>query len=132
MFHLIKSGPELSQAISSTYLFDIAIAIVLICIMLIVVNLISWKGVNSKDVSGAQRRVWFFVFMVVTLVGSLAFNYFAWMKHIAVPAFVSKYTVAMIVASFAAMAVYFGVAFLVVKIARIGSKTQSIFPKRDR
>lgn len=131
MFHPIKSAPELAQAITSTYLYDIVIAIIFVLIMVLVANIIKWQpGKNER--SGITRRVWFFVFMIVTLAASLALNYFAWFRYIAVPAFASKYTLAMIIASLVSMIVYFGLGFFLVKIARIGTKLQSIFPKKDR
>ncbi len=131
MFHLIKSAPELSRAIASTYLYDIVIAFFFVLIMVIVANIIKWKpGKNEK--SGTIRRVWFFILMAITLLVCLAFDYFAWFNQIAVPAFAAKYTLAMIIASLVATVFYFGLGFLLVKMARIGTKLQSIFPKKDR
>ena len=131
MFHPIRTAPELSQAITSTYLYDIVIAVVMVLLMVLVANLIPWQS-GKKDMSGRTRRVWFFVLMVVALLSCLAFDFFAWFKHIAVPAFASKYTLAMIIASIVATVFYFGLGFLLVKMARIGTKLQSIFPKKDK
>ena len=131
MFRLIKSAPELSQAILSTYLYDIVIAVVFVVLMIVVANLIQWTpGKNER--SGRVRRMFFFILMVFTLLACLAFDYFAWLRYIAVPAFAAKYTLAMGIASFVATISYLGLGFLVVKISRIGTKLQSIFPKKDR
>ena len=131
MFHPIKNAPELSQAITSTYLYDIVIAVIFVLFMVLVANLIQWQpGKNER--SGSTRRVWFFVFMTSNIVACIVFNYFAWFKQISVPAFASKYTLAMIIAAITSTIVYFGLGFLLIKISRIGTKLQSIFPKKDR
>lgn len=131
MFHPIKSAPELSQAITSTYLYDALIAVVFVLIMILVANIIKYQP-GKFEKSGSKRRVWFFVLMVITLFAAVIFNYFAWYKYISVDAFANKYTVHMIVASIVAMVAYFGIGFLIVKLARIGTKLQSIFPKKDK
>lgn len=131
MFHPIKTAPELSQAITSTYLYDVVIAIIMVLFMVLIANLVQWQP-GKNETSGSTRRVWFFVLMVVTLLSCLAFDFFAWFNYISVPAFASKYTLAMIIASIVATVFYFGLGFLLVKIARIGTKLQSIFPKKDK
>ena len=131
MFHPIKTAPELSQAISSTSLYDIVIAIIFVFIMVLVANIIKWQpGKNEK--SGTTRRIWFFILMAITLIICLVFNYFAWFNHISVPAFISKYTLTMIIAAIVATISYLGLGFLLIKKSRIGTKLQSIFPKKDR
>lgn len=131
MFQPIKTAPELSQAITSTYLYDIVIAIIFVLIMVVVANIIKWQpGKNEK--SGITRRICFFILMATTLIACLIFDYFAWFRHISVPVFASKYTLSMVIASFVATIIYFGIGFLLIKIARIGTKLQSIFPKKDR
>ena len=75
MFHPIKTAPELSQAITSTYLINIVIAIVFVLIMVLAVNLIKYQT-GKKDNSGSKRRVCFFIIMVVVLIACLVFNYF--------------------------------------------------------
>ncbi len=131
MFKPIKSAPELSQVITSTYLYDAAIALLFVLIMILVANMILWQP-GKIDRSGNTRRLWFFILMVINFFTCLAFNYFAWYKFIAVPAFASKYSVAMIVAPAVATVFYFGLGFILVKASRIGTKLQSIFPKKDR
>ena len=128
---LIKTAPALEQAIMNTYLYDVIFAIILVLVMLLVANLIKWQG-GKKDYSGKTRRVWFFIFCAVALLGSLAFDFLVFFKKIAVPAFAGKYMTAMAVASFVSAAVYFLVGFAIVKMSRIGTKVQSIFPKQDR
>ena len=51
MFHPIKTAPELSQAITSTYLINVVIAIVFVLIMVLAVNLIKYQT-GKKDNSG--------------------------------------------------------------------------------
>lgn len=131
MFHPIKTAPELSQAITSTYLINVVIAIVFVLIMVLAVNLIKYQT-GKKDNSGSKRRVCFFIIMVVVLIACLVFNYFAFFRQISVAAFATKYTVHMVVAAIVSAAVYFSIGFLLVKMARIGTKLQSIFPKKDR
>ena len=131
MFKPITTAPALSQAITSTYLYDVVIAIVFVAIMVLVANLIQWRP-GKNETSGKTRRVWFFVLMFVNLIGCLVFDFLAWLSYITVPAFSSKYKLAMIVASIVSTVVYFGLGFVLVKIAPIGSKLQSIFPKKDK
>ena len=131
MFKPIKTAPELSQAITSTYLYDIVIAVVFVALMILVAHLVQWQpGKNER--SGSTRRVWFFILMIINLFACLVFDFLAWHNNITVPAFASKYTLAMIIASIVATVFYFGLGFLLVKIARIGTKLQSIFPKKDK
>lgn len=129
--NLIKTLPALKQAILNTYLYDSVFAIILVLVMLLVANLIKWQS-GKKDYSGKARRVWFFIFCAVALVGSLVFDYFVFLKKVAVPAFMGKYMTAMVVASILSAVVYFLLGFAIVKISRIGTKIQSIFPKKDR
>ena len=132
MFKPIKTAPQLSQAIMSTYLIDgIVIVIIFIAIMLIIVKLVQWQP-GKNDRSGAVRRAWFFSLMSTSLISCLTFDYFAWFRYISVPAFASKYTLHMIIASIVAALVYFIIGFVLVKLAPIGTKLQSIFPKKDR
>ncbi len=131
MFSPLRSAPEVSQAITSTYLFDIIIAVVFVLLMVLVANLVKWQP-GKNDRSGSVRRIWFFVLMAVNLFACLSFDFLAWFNYINLPALVSKYTVAMIVASIVSTVFYFGLGFLLVKLARIGTKLQSIFPKKDR
>ena len=70
MFHPIKTAPELSQAITSTYLINVVIAIVFVLIMVLAVNLIKYQT-GKKDNSGSKRRVCFFIIMVVVLIACL-------------------------------------------------------------
>ena len=128
MFHPIKTAPELSQAITSTYLINIVIAIVFVLIMVLAVNLIKYQT-GKKDNSGSKRRVCFFIIMVVVLIACLVFNYF---RQISVAAFATKYTMHMVAAAIVSAVIYFGIGFMLVKMARIGTKLQSIFPKKDR
>lgn len=129
--NLIKTAPALKQAIINTYLYDVIFAVVILLVMLLVANLIKWQG-GKTDNSGNVRRTWFFILCAVTLLGSLALDYFIFLKKIAVPAFVGKYLTNMAIASFVSAAVYFLGGFVIVKCARIGTKLQSIFPKKDR
>ena len=131
MFHPIKSAPELSQAITSTYLYDALIAVVFVLIMILVANIINFQR-GKVDNSGKTRRAWLFVLMGITFVSALVFNYFAWFNFINVPAFANKYTTHMIVSPIVSMIEYFGAIFLIVKLSSRGPKLNSIFPNKDR
>ena len=74
MFKPITTAPALSQAITSTYLYDVVIAIVFVAIMVLVANLIQWRP-GKNETSGKTRRVWFFVLMFVNLIGCLVFDF---------------------------------------------------------
>lgn len=128
---VIKTAPALEQAIMNTYLYDLILAVALVLVMLLVANLIKWQG-GKKDNSGLVRRLWFFIFCAMTLLGSLVFDFFVFYNKIAVPAFAGKYLTAMAIASILSSVVYFLLGFAIVKMSRIGTKIQSIFPKKDR
>lgn len=128
---LIKTAPALQQAILSTYIYDVVISVALVLIMVLAVNMVKFQP-SKLDRSGTTRRVWFFVIGVFTIFANLAFDFFVFMRGIAVPAFVGKYMTHMILAAFAGAAVYFIISLILIYTASIGSKLQSIFPKKDR
>ena len=128
--NLIKTLPALKQAILNTYLYDAVFAIVMVLIMLLVASLIKFQS-GRNDRSGSKRKTAFFVILSLNLVGTLLFNYFVFMKKVAVPAFMGKYMTNMVVAAIVATVLYFLVGFVIVKIAPIGSKLNSIFPKKE-
>ena len=128
--NLIKTLPALKQAILNTYLYDSVLAIVMVLIMLLVAVIIKFQP-GRNDRSGSKRRTAFFILLALTLVGALLFDYFVFMKKVAVPAFMGKYMTNMVVASIVSTVVYFLVGFVVVKLAPIGSKLNSIFPKKE-
>lgn len=127
----IKTAPALQQAITSTYIYDAVISIVFVLLMLLAVNLVKYQS-SKTDNSGTTRRIWFFVLGAVAMIASLVFDYFVYLRAIAVPAFVGKYLTHMVIAAVTGAAVYFIVGLILVYTARIGSKLQSIFPKKDR
>lgn len=128
---LIKTAPALQQAILSTYIYDVVISVVLVLVMVLAVNMVKFQS-SKTDSSGVTRRIWFFVIGVFSILTSLAFDYFVYMSGIAVPAFVGKYLTHMILASLTGAAVYFIISVILIYMAPIGSKLQSIFPKKDR
>lgn len=127
---LIKTLPDLNQAILNTYLYDSVLAIVLVLLMLIIAATIKFQP-GKNDRSGIKRRTFFFILLAITLVGTLVFDYFVFLSKVDVPAFVGKYMTNMVVASIVATALYFLVGFIIVKLAPIGSKLNSIFPKKE-
>lgn len=129
MTRVIKTAPALSSAITTTYLADIALAIVCVAIMLLIINLINWQP-GKNDKSGQKRRVWFFIMCFVSFVGAIFLNWFMFKINIAVPAFVTKYMTHLFLGAFVSAAVYFIVGFLLVKLSRVGTKLESIFPKK--
>ena len=128
--NLIKTLPALKQAILNTYLYDSVLAIVMVLVMLLIAVMIKFQP-GRNDNSGSKRRTVFFIFLALTLVGTLLFDYFIFMKKVAVPAFMGKYMTNMVVASIVSTVVYFLVGFIIVKLAPIGSKLNSIFPKKE-
>lgn len=129
MTSVIKTAPGLSGAITTTYLANIALAIVCVAIMLLIANLINWQP-GKNDKSGQKRRVWFFVMCFVSFVGALAFNWFMFKVRITVPAFVTKYMTHLFLGAFVSAIVYFIAGFLIIKLSRVGTKLESIFPKK--
>jgi hypothetical protein len=128
--NLIKTLPALKQAILNTYLYDSVLAVVMVLVMLLVAVMIKFQP-GRNDRSGSKRRTAFFILLALTLVGTLAFDYVVFLKKVAVPAFMGKYRTNMVVASIVATAVYFLVGFVIIKLAPIGSKLNSIFPKKE-
>lgn len=129
MTSVIKTAPALSSAITTTYLADIALAIVCVAIMLLIIHLINWQS-GKNDKSGQKRRIWFFVMCFVSFVGAILLNWFMFKVRITVPAFVTKYMTHLFLGAFVSAAVYFIVGFLLVKLSRVGTKLESVFPKK--
>lgn len=129
MTSVIKTAPALSSAITTTYLADIALAIICVAIMLLIINLVNWQP-GKNDKSGQERRVWFFVICFVTFVGSILFNWFMFETKITVPAFATKYMTHLFLGAFVSAVVYFVAGFLLIKLARVGTKLESVFPKK--
>ncbi|MGM9763131.1 MAG: hypothetical protein ACI3ZQ_03815 [Candidatus Cryptobacteroides sp.] len=127
----IKTAPALQQAITSTYIFDIVIAVVFVFLMILVVNLVKYQD-GKKDNSGKVRRAWFFSILAIVLVASIGFDYFVYLRSIKVPAFIGKYMMNMGIASIISGILYFVTGFVVIKLAPIGSKLESIFPRKDK
>lgn len=86
----IKTAPALQQAILSTYIYDIIIAVAFVLVLVLVANLIKWNG-GKNDSSGHTRRVWYFVLCAVTILVSVGFDWLFFMRSIKVPSFVGKY-----------------------------------------
>lgn len=127
----IKTAPALQQAIASTYIYDAIIAVVFVLVLVIVANLIKCQP-GKVDRSGMTRRVWFFILGALALVTSLVFDYFVFASSIQVPAFLGKYFTHMALASVVSAVVYYLISFVIVYASRIGTKMQSIFPKKDK
>lgn len=125
----IKTAPALQQAITSTYIYDIIIAVAILAMMFLIVNLVKWQG-GKNDNSGKVRRVWFFSLLAIAIVASLGFDYLFFFRSIKVPAFLGKYMMNMGIASIITGVLYFVVGFVAIKLAPIGSKLESIFPKK--
>lgn len=128
---IIKTAPALQQAILSTYIYDVVISVALVLIMVLVVNMVKFQS-SKIDRSGITRRIWFLAIGVFTMLANIAFDFIVFMRGIAVPAFVGKYMTHMVVAALAGVTVYFIIGFILIYTAPIGSKLQSIFPKKDR
>ncbi|MDE5657366.1 MAG: hypothetical protein K2I19_09885 [Muribaculaceae bacterium] len=127
---LIKTPAQLGSAITSTYIYSLIIAVVMVLIMVIVANMIPWEP-GRRDNSGSKRRVAFFVLMVLTLVAPVIVNYFMFFNKISTPAFRSDYMMHMGLAGVAAAVVYFIIGFVLVKMQSKKTKLESIFPKNN-
>ena len=127
----IKTAPALQQAITSTYIYDIIVALAFVLILFIIANLIKWKS-GSNDNSGSVRRTWYFILAVAAILTSVGLDYFFFLTSIKVPAFVGKYAMHIGIASILSGVLYAAISFVVIKVSRIGSKMESIFPKKDR
>lgn len=125
----IKTAPDLANAILSTYLFDVALAVVFLALMILVANMIKWQS-GKNDKSGTVRRVWFFVFCFLSFIVAFVLNWLMFSQRITVDAFANKYMTHMILGAFVAAVVYFLTGFAIVKMARVGTKLESIFPKK--
>lgn len=126
---LIKTVDQLHMAVAGTYMFDLVIAVCFIVVLIASAYLIPWQG-GKNDTSGAKRRYWFFIFMFLTLICSLAFNYFCYMKNIAVPTFKMDYMLHLVLGALVASAVYGGVLFLTIKMQKNYNKLASIFKQK--
>lgn len=122
----ITTAAQLHQAETATYLTDAVIGVAFIVILLIVANIIAWQP-GAYDGSPAKRRLWFWIFGVLTLFTSLSINYYAWMRHIAKAQFVSEYTIHMIAAAVVAALIYFVITFGICKMQKKDTKLASIF-----
>lgn len=127
---VIKTNADLTSAITSTYLADVACAVVCVFLMLLIVHLIKWQP-GKVDNSGAVRRLWFFLICFFCFLSAIALNWSLFMSNITVPAFTSKYMTHFFLGAFAASAVYFCIGFVLIKMAKIGTKLESIFPKKS-
>jgi len=126
----IKTAQDLSNAITSTYLMDITFAIIFIVLLLLFANLIKWQS-GKFDNSGKKRKTVFFILLACTFFVSLLLNMLCIKAKIAVPAFANKYMTHMFLGAFVSALIYGVAGFVLVKLAPIGSKLQSIFPKKQ-
>lgn len=126
MVEKIKTVVQLHQAETATYLTDAIVGIAFIVLILIVANLIAWQP-GAHDSSPAKRRLWFWILGVVALFTNLGIDYFTWMTRIEKAQFVSEYTIHMIAAAFAGVAVYGLITFVICKLQKKDTKLASMF-----
>lgn len=125
----IKTPQQLTEAIVSTYIYDLVIAVLFIAALIIIANIIPWQG-GKNDTSGDKRRVYFFALLVLTLAVGIGFNYMAFFSNIGVPTFRMDYMLHMVLGPVVAAALYFGVLYLLIKTQKTYNKLASIFNKR--
>ncbi len=125
MFQAIKTAPQLKEAIISTYLYDLVIAVIFIALLVLIAWLIPWQG-GKHDTSGRTRKVWYIVLGVINLLGSIAFNFFAFYKKIGVPNFRSDYMLHMVLAAILGTVIYYGVLWLIIKIQKNSGKVTKL------
>ena len=126
---LIKTAPELANAISATYLIDLAVAVVFFLAMIVTAFIINYDY-GKVDNSCKTSRAYFFVYGALTLLVSLALNWALFFRNIRIAAFSNKYLMHLALAAFAATAVYYLISFITVKLSK-NRKLSSIFPKKD-
>lgn len=125
----INTPSALANAITATYLIDIAIAVAFFLVMLLVSSLINYDY-GKTDNSGRKRRLFFFIFGAMTLFVSLGLNWALFFRNIGAAVFANKYMMHLASAAFLATIAYFIVSFITVKLAKRG-KLATIFPKKD-
>ena len=125
MFQMIKTMPQLKEAILSTYLYDLVIAIIFIVLLVVVASLIPWQG-GKSDSSGRTRRVWYIVLGILNLVGTILFNFFAFCKKIGVPNFRSDYMLHMVLGAILFTVLYYGLLWLIIKIQKNSGKVTKL------
>ena len=128
----INNLQELKAAMTSTYLSNIVIGLICFVLLLIVANAIAYQR-GGVDNSWKKRRTGFYVIAFLSLLGTLAFNFFMFYQHISpkVPAFKTKYMATLFIGAFVAAIVYVLISFVVIKfISPKDSKIASIFPRK--
>lgn len=125
MFSTIKTMPQLREAIVSTYLYDLLIAVIFIVLLIIIANAIPWYG-GKIETSGKTRRSWFFVLAFVTILACVGFNFFAFYNEIGVASFKTTYMMHMIAGGFVGVAVYSIVLIIIISMQKTKSKLESI------
>ena len=122
----ITTMAQLHQAETATYMTDAIVGIAFIVLILIVANLIAWQP-GAHDGSPAKRRLWFWILGIAALFCSLGIDYFTWMTRIEKAQFVSEYTIHMIGAAVAGVAVYGLITFVICKLQKKDTKLASMF-----
>lgn len=97
------------------YLVAIIVFVVMFLLAVVVSQLISFKP-DRTDV--AARKVWFWVFAALTLVGSFAIDFFVNVHSVTVPALYSKFLMHSCIAAFSAFALYIILGLIISKSTR--------------
>ena len=122
----ITTMAQLHQAETATYMTDAIVGIAFVVLILIVANLIAWQP-GAHDGSPAKRRLWFWILGVAALFCRLGIDYFTWMTRIEKAQLVSEYTIHMISAAIAGVAVYGLITFVICKLQKKDTKLASMF-----
>lgn len=130
MNSIIKTLPQLQDAIANTYIYSVIIGIVFVLILVIIANMIPWQS-GPRDNSGSTRRSVFWILVVIAIISPLALNFFMHYQNISVPQFKSNYMMHMGLGALAAGTIYFVISFIIIRMQNKSTKLASIFPKKD-
>ncbi|MCQ2224484.1 MAG: hypothetical protein MJZ14_02005 [Paludibacteraceae bacterium] len=98
------------------------------CIVLFLLALVFSNGVNYEpDKSDVRKRkIIFWVFNIVSLLGGLALNYFLELKGIRVPSKAESYLIHMAIAAVVFFVLYIVIGFVLSKVCK-GKKVETWF-----
>ena len=130
MNNIIKTLPQLQDAIASTYIYSVIIGVVMVLLLVIIANMIPWES-GACDNSGSKRRSVFWTLIVVALVVPSVLDFLMFFGKISVPQFKSSYMMHMGLAALLCAVVYGLISFIIIRMQKKNTKLASIVPKKD-
>lgn len=129
MNDLIKTSGQLNEAIATTYIYGVILAVAFVLIMILAANMISWQP-GKFDTSGSKRRVAFFVVLALALICPIIVDYFLFYGKITVANFRNTYMMHMGISAAITAVLYFLIGFILIRLQKNDTKLASIFPKK--